>query len=159
MRWHLRIQSPTPWRRVVFWQGKAIFWGEKWAHYIWGRKWHRFEDLWDRKQHPFLPRLRSASPSPPAFCPGKHPSVAISAQQASCLPHFGPEGQQPFALAPRPPPSFWFSAQKRTLPSGLLACKPPSFRVSHHEDPFFQSFTPAGHHQQPRTPPSFCILD
>ncbi|SGA02338.1 Uncharacterised protein [Chlamydia abortus] len=64
MRWHLRIQSPTPWRRVVFWQGKAIFWGEKWAHYIWGRKWHRFEDLWDRKQHPFLLRLRSASAVP-----------------------------------------------------------------------------------------------
>ena len=136
---------------------EKTYFGEK-SDSLW-RKWHRFEDLWDRKQHPFLPRLRSASPSPPAFCPGKHPSVAISAQQASCLPHFGPEGQQPFALAPRPPPSFWFSAQKITLPSGLLACKPPSFRVSHHEDPFFQSFTPAGHHQQPRTPPSFCILD
>ena len=41
---------------------EKTYFGEK-SDSLW-RKWHRFEDLWDRKQHPFLLRLRSASAIP-----------------------------------------------------------------------------------------------
>ncbi len=55
LRWHLRIQSPTPWRRVVFWQGKAIFWGEKMGTlYLGQENGIVFEDLVGQKATPLL---------------------------------------------------------------------------------------------------------
>ena len=125
------------------------------------------------QQHPSLLHLCTASPSPSAFCPSKHPSFSILSQQAPFLLNFGSASTLPSTLQPRKPAAFWIAillssfllffwhrknsslwvsgqqalllafGPSSPLPSVFLTSKPPSFSVMAQQSPFHLHFSPA----------------